>query len=278
MIRRFLLPLLLVTAVLADAQQQQAQSPPIVRQIEIQYAGPATVSRERVVANMRTAIGKPYSDQVVEEDIRNLYATGNITNVRIFGEPLSDGVKVVVVLQTKSKVGEIIINGVTELKVKALRKEFTTKVGDTLTESNIEQDRQKILDDYQEKGYKDTEVKFRTESNELSGQTRVIFDVKESGRTIISAVDFEGNHVFTAKQLRHEIKTGPHNLLSFITKKGLLQNEQIDEDMTSLREYLSESRIHRRGSSGPPHRLLQQRQGWRRLSHRGGWPIPRWAC
>ena len=60
-----------------------AQAPaPLVKQIEIQYAGPETVSRERILANMRTKVGKAYSEQAVEEDVRNLYATGNITNVR----------------------------------------------------------------------------------------------------------------------------------------------------------------------------------------------------
>jgi len=61
---------------------------------------------------MRTRVGKPYSEQAVEEDIRNLYKTGNISNVRIFGEPVTDGVKVIVVVQSKAKV-----TGPTELSI-----------------------------------------------------------------------------------------------------------------------------------------------------------------
>ncbi len=225
----------------AWAQQPQPPSAPpqapIVRKVEVQYAGPATVSKERVVANMRTAVGKPYSEQVVEDDIRSLYAMGSISNVRIFGEPVADGVKVVVVIQTKTKVGEIIINGVTKFKVKSLRKEFTTKPGETLTEANLEQDRQKILDQYQSHGYADTQVKFHTETNELTGATRVTFDVTEGAKTIIAAVYFEGNQVFKTKELRRVIKTGPQTILSFLTKKGHLETDQIDSDMTALREF-----------------------------------------
>ncbi len=223
----------------AHAQEQAAAPPaaPIVRQIEVQYAGPATVSKERVLANMRTGVGKPYSDQVVEEDIRNLYAMGSITNVRIFGEPLSDGVKVVVVIQTKTKVGEIVLNGVSKLSAKSLRKQLTTKLGDTLTESNLEQDRQKILDEYQSHGYADVDVKFKTDTNELTGNTRVTFDVTEGAQTTIQAVLFEGNQVFKTKALRRVVKTGPKTFLSFLTKKGHLQTDQLDEDVTALREY-----------------------------------------
>src|SRR5438093_13570823 len=105
----------------ATAQPAPAGQPPIVRQIEIQYAGPATISRERILANMRTAVGKPYSEQAVEEDIRSLYATGNLTNVRIFGEPRRDGVKVVVVIQSKATVGEVFVEGATRINPNKLR-------------------------------------------------------------------------------------------------------------------------------------------------------------
>ena len=57
------------------------QGPPIVRSIDVQYTGPATISRERILAQMRTKIGLPYSDTVAENDIRALYNTGQVQNV-----------------------------------------------------------------------------------------------------------------------------------------------------------------------------------------------------
>src|SRR5271156_3323025 len=96
---------ILLASLAAQAQQPEA---PIVRAIEVQYAGPPTVSKERIIANMRTKVGKLYSEQVVEEDIRNLYNTGSISNVRIYGENVADGVKVIVVIQTKATVSEVI--------------------------------------------------------------------------------------------------------------------------------------------------------------------------
>src|SRR5579862_2521960 len=208
----FLIALFSVIAVAISV----AQTPtgPIVKEISIQYAGPASVSRERILANMRTAIGKPYSDQAVEEDIRNLYSTGNITNVRIFGEPVKDGVKVVVVVQTKATVGEVIINGITQLRVNRVRKDLSVKPGDTLNEANLEQDRQKILDDYEKKGYTDTDVKYDVETNDISGKARVTFTVTEGGKTAVTSVRFEGNTTFTSKELRKVVKTKPKNILS----------------------------------------------------------------
>ncbi|MBV9673126.1 MAG: hypothetical protein JO076_09930, partial [Verrucomicrobia bacterium] len=64
------------------APSPQPRQAPIVRQIEIQYAGPATLSRQRILSNMKTTVGQPYSEQTIEDDVRALYATGLVTNVR----------------------------------------------------------------------------------------------------------------------------------------------------------------------------------------------------
>ena len=116
-----------VTSPLANAQA------PLVRTIDVQYVGAETVSKEKILANMRTRVGRPYSPQVTEEDVRNLYATGNVSNVRIFGENAEGGgVKVIVVVATKSSVSEVEITGAERIKVSKIREEIGTKPGEAL--------------------------------------------------------------------------------------------------------------------------------------------------
>src|SRR5437870_13587659 len=82
----------LLGAVSARAQNPQApQGPPIIKRIDVQYTGPGTVSKERILAQMRTKLRQPYSDQVVQQDIENLYKTDNILHVRVFAQPDGDG-------------------------------------------------------------------------------------------------------------------------------------------------------------------------------------------
>src|SRR2546427_5151938 len=109
--------------VLARAQAPQAPTgPPIIRSLEVQYTGPATISKERILAQMRTKVGQPYSNEIVEEDIRALYKTGFIRNVRIFAQPEGDGVKVIVAVQTRAIIREIEITGAEHVSPKRLRK------------------------------------------------------------------------------------------------------------------------------------------------------------
>ena len=74
-------------------------SPPVVRSISVDYKGPATVSKERILAQIRTRVGEPYSELVVEEDIKNLYKSGAILNVRFFAQPEANGLHVTIAVQ-----------------------------------------------------------------------------------------------------------------------------------------------------------------------------------
>ncbi len=216
-----------------SAQQPAA---PIVKAIEVQYAGSTTIAKEKLLANMQTRVGKPYDERTVEEDIRNLYATGTITNVRIFGEPKPDGVKVIVVVQAKAQLSEVLLNGVVRLKLARVRKEISAKPGDTLNEAGIEADRQKIIDYYTGKGFSEVDVKSNVEVNDKLGTARVTFTINEGDKVEIHSVKFEGNAAVSTKDIRKVVKTKPKNLLSFITKGGRLNTEALEQDVAAIRE------------------------------------------
>jgi len=77
---------------------------PIVRAIDVQYAGASERSEKAVLAQMRSRVGRRYSERVVEDDIRELSQIGEIARVRIFGAPMAHGVKLFVVLERGSDV------------------------------------------------------------------------------------------------------------------------------------------------------------------------------
>jgi len=58
----------LLAAGVANAQERGVK----IRSIEVQYSGPETISRERILAQIRTKVGQNYSDAVAEQDIRAL--------------------------------------------------------------------------------------------------------------------------------------------------------------------------------------------------------------
>ena len=226
-------------AVIARAQEPQAPAgPPVIRSMDVQYAGPATISKERILAQMRTKIGQRYSNEILQEDIKALYKTGYIRNVRIFAQPEGDGVKVIVAVQTRSIIREIEITGADHVSPKRLRKEIKVRLNQAVDEQQLEDARQKIIDIYQGKGFTDVSVQFRIDPiDEKRGTARIVFTVNEGAKGAVSEVRFEGNEHINQRVLRKQMKTRGRTFLYFVDKTGRLDEVQLEQDLDKIREY-----------------------------------------
>src|SRR5437870_2010911 len=221
-----------------STKAQGPQGPPIIKSIDVQYTGPGTVSKERILAQMRTKVGQPYSDQVVEQDIETLYKTGAVLNVRIFAQPEGNGVKVIVAVQTRSIVREIEIDGAEQVKAKRLRKEIKLKLNQPVNEQQLDEARQKIIEVYQGRGYNDVSVQFRIDPiDEKRGTARVVYTVTEGARGAVSRIQFEGNAHIKASALRKQMKTRGRTVIYFLDKSGRLDEVQLQQDLDKIREY-----------------------------------------
>jgi outer membrane protein insertion porin family len=208
-----------------------------VRAIEVQYTGPATITRERILAQMRTKVGDTYSNGIVEEDIRNLYKTGQLQNVRIYGETMGDGVKVIVAVQARVNVNEIEIAGANRISAKSLRRKIKLKVNTPLDEAALGKARQDILDAYRARGFNDVDVQYRIDASTERGTSRVVFTVNEGEKGTVSRVMFEGNTRFSDRALRKQMKTKPKTLISFLDKSGRLDEARLQQDLDAIREH-----------------------------------------
>src|ERR1041385_1724311 len=169
----------LFTALIVRGQAApSAPAPPVIHSLEVQYTGPATISKERILAQMRTKVGQVYSNDIVQEDIKALYKTGYIRNVRIFAQPEGDGVRVIVAVQTRAVVREIEINGAERVKPTRLRKEIKVRLNQAVDEQQLEEARQKIIEVYQGRGFTNVSVDYRLEPiDEERGTEGVSFTV-----------------------------------------------------------------------------------------------------
>ena len=196
------------------------------------------MSKERILAQMRMKVGQPFSSAMVEQDVEALYKSGAVLNVRIFAEPEGDGVKVIVRVQTRSIVREIVIDGAERIKAKRLRKEIKLRLNQPIKEEQLEEARQKIIEVYQAHGFTDVNVQFRVDPiDERRGTARVVFTVNEGAKGAVSQIRFEGNLHFSDWRLRKEMKTKRKTIVSFIDKSGRLDEAQLQQDLDSIREW-----------------------------------------
>jgi outer membrane protein insertion porin family len=206
----------------------------VIKEIDVRFIGPTTLSKQRVLDNLATKPGAVYNDRLVEEDIKSLYATGSVSNARIFAEPVTGGLKVTVLLQGRTTIGEVLIEGAEAVSSSKIRKEISTKPGDPLSDEKLNDDRQKILKLYEDKNY--TDVKVLPKTSELPDKRmRVVFSIDEGPKLVIRRISFIGNDSVLPKDLAKVMKTKTANILSFLTKAGRLTPSQMDEDKEAIR-------------------------------------------
>jgi outer membrane protein insertion porin family len=221
--------LLLLLALPAGAQ--------VVTRISITNIGPAAASEALVRANIRTKLGDRYNASAIDDDVRNLYATGFFRNIRVGQERVADGFELTYVLQGKPKLVDIIFAGNTKFSNKKIKNKIRSQVNEPLDDRKIFMDEQDIKKLYQESGYPQTQVQSVQSIDEVLGQARVTFQIMEAPKVRIIDVQFEGAGAFTQKQLRKEIKTRRWWMFSWITGSGTLKEDKLDEDKEHLADF-----------------------------------------
>ena len=231
---RFLLAATLLLSAGGRLEAQTPSTPPLIQEIDVKFVGQTTLSKQRVLDNLATKAGAPFNDRLVEEDIKSLYATGQVSNARIFAEPAPGGLKVTVLLQGRSTVGEVQIEGAEAVPSRKIRKEISLKPGDPMNDERLNDDRQKIIKLYEDKNY--TNVKVEAKSSELPDKRiRVVYAINEGPKLTVGKITFTGNDSVFPKDLLKVMKTKTANWLSFITKAGRLVPSQMDEDKEAIR-------------------------------------------
>jgi outer membrane protein insertion porin family len=230
---------LLIAGVLLPGLCAHAQAlAPRVHQILIRHIGPPAVSDEFIRANIRTKVGEPFARPTVDEDIKNLYATGYFFKVQVGEASTAEGMDLTYAVQSKPILTDIKIVGNKKMKLKKLQKKISSKVGQPLDERKLFEDAQEMQKAYEKAGYQKTTVVVQPPViDELAGRGSVTFLIHETPKVKIRDVVFVNAHAFTQKQLRKAIKTRRRWMFSWLTGSGVLKEDEFADDKDTLVEY-----------------------------------------
>ena len=211
-----------------------------IARIEVKHVGPHELSDEMIRANIRIKVGDQYFPMSVDEDVKNLYATGYFYNIRVDEDRTRDGVVLTYIVQAKPRLVEIRFEGNSKYSNAKLLKKIKSKVGEPLEEHKLFNDSQEIEKMYQKSGFPNTTVKYVLNIEEAAGRGTVTFEIQEGRKIKIEEVQFIGAEAFKQKQLRKVIKTRKHWWLSWLTGSGTLKEDQFDEDKERLLQFYRE--------------------------------------
>src|ERR1043166_8123904 len=211
-----------------------------VSRIAVTNVGPPAASDEIIRANIRVKAGDPYRPAAVDDDIRNLYATGFFYNIRVARDRTDDGMVLTYIVQGKPRLTDIKVQGNKKISLAKIKKKITSKVGEPLDERKLFTDSRAIYELYQKKGYPKTEVKYVPNIDENAGRGTATFEIKESPKIKIIQVRFIGAHAFSESALRKQIKTRRRWMFSWLSGSGYFKDEQFQEDKEKLADFYRE--------------------------------------
>jgi outer membrane protein insertion porin family len=208
-----------------------------ITEVNIRYTGAKTVDEARLRNLMTTKSGTVYRAESLDNDIKALYESGLVDDVRFLAEPVGDNVILIAEVTTRPGLGGVGFVGNSIFSDQKLAKESKVKAGGALSDEQILEARRNIEKYYQGYGYPDVTVTHRTQATGQPGLSDLIFVIDEGQKNEVRRITFEGNTTFTDLELRKEMKIKPKGWFSWLTKSGRFESDQLDADLDAILDF-----------------------------------------
>ena len=219
-----------------------------IDRVVFQQRGVYPLSEDIFEMNTQTKAGMPYSERIVNEDVRRLFALGMFADVYSEVKDLSNGNKEVIFnITAKKNVSEISIKGNRKFSDNELMKLVKLHTDMPLNDALQIESTRELRKFYDEKGYTDAQIDSSLEADG-DNSVKVIFNIAEHLRVRIDNVEFEGMEVYKPSEVKDLLETryfmGSAKWLSFMPwtflglppNFGLYDKDFISRDKIRLRE------------------------------------------
>ena len=189
------------------------------------------ISAETLLSKIKTKVGDPYSQVVLNEDLKRLYATEYFTDVSIDAEDFEDGLKVTFTVEEKSVIGEIIFKGNKAVSTQKLKETIKSKSDEMLNMSMLAQDMADIRTLYVKKGYPGADVKYELDLNKEQNKTKITIIIDERKKISVKKVNVTGNEHLKTPKIIKVLGTKP----AWLFNPGIFKEEVLDEDSDKIK-------------------------------------------
>jgi outer membrane protein insertion porin family len=221
-----------------------------IAEVTVRYRGAKTVDEARLRDLMTSKSGTQYRSENLDKDIKALYESGLVDDVRFLAEPVGGSVRLIAEVTTRPGLGGVGFVGNAIFSDQKLAKESKLKAGGALSDEQILEARRNIEAYYQGYGYPDVTVTHRTQATGQEGLSDLIFVIDEGTKNEIRKIRFEGNQAFTDPELRKEMKVKEKGWFSWLTKSGRFESDQLDTDLDAILDYYRSKGYLRASSPG----------------------------
>lgn len=200
---------------------------------DIRIEGARAVPNERVLAQLKTRIGRPYDPQLVQRDVKKLFALPWFVNVETYTDRGANSLIVIFKVVERPTIRYIEYLNNQSINDKKLSKETGLATGGALSPYQVEEGRSRIEQLYKDNGF--NRVQVQIVEGARPDDRGVVYAINEGVQQRIWSVQFEGNQFATDGQLKTKVKSKPS--IGRVVFKSNFNEQMLEADVTKLTDY-----------------------------------------
>ena len=147
------------------------------------------VAKSLVLSTVSLEPGVELSQENVQQAVRDLHGLNVFSDIRIYGLPVTDGVKLIIMVEEHPTLEGIRFKGHEELKEKEMKEALGLVVGQVVAPKDMVRGEQKILELYREKGYLRAQVSGQFFEADEEGKVFLQYEIKEGEKVKIEQIN-----------------------------------------------------------------------------------------
>ena len=199
---------------------------------EVKVDGLFRFSKDSVVGALKFKNQKNLSEEELSEEIKNLYALGFFSDIKLNYE--NDILKIAVV--EVPVVADVKFNGLKAFKKNVILQELSTQNRSFYSKANVIADAQKIETAYKSLGILDATVEPMIEFLD-GGKVFVVFNIEEGQSRKVNKIFINGNKAFSDYNLREQLFTKEDNILRILSGRTKYNVSATISDVERLKFY-----------------------------------------
>lgn len=205
--------------------------------VRVETVAGGAVEQESVLAYTSIEVGQDFDRRAVARDVKALQKTGRFAFVGVAVDPVAGGVVVIYQVQNKPRLRRIEIEGADYMRASKVRKMIDLEPGDPVDDTALALEVQKVEEKYRKRYFPYVKTKWFVEPVGDGDDSDVRIVIDEGDRAKIRRIHFKGNGAASERELRKVMKQRKSNPLSFITKAGTYNPDELDVDRYALRRF-----------------------------------------
>ncbi|WP_174839137.1 outer membrane protein assembly factor BamA [Sphingomonas sp. CL5.1] len=218
----------------APAEAASVLAPPVVRTIRsLRVDGSQRIEPETVLSYTKLRVGESYTNETLDQAIKDLYASDLFADVSIAGAETGD---IVLRVRENPIINRVILEGNKRLKEDKITKEIKLKPRQIFTRSAVRADVARIIELYRRQGRFAASVDPKM-VNLDQNRVDVVFEISEGPKSKVQQINIIGNQVFSDAKLRSQMATKQSRFFRFMSSNTSYDQDRLAYDQQKLRQF-----------------------------------------